>query len=82
MFQCCDCGLPQYGRNDRKSRVCVNCSKVNRIDDNKKKVLLETDSVREAFEAVAYAKRNIDLFPRLLHTHSHRHTQFLRRVNK
>ena len=83
MYQCRNCGLPQYGRNDRKSRECVKCSFINDLTDRRRlKVLFESDSVKEAFEAVAHAKMNRDVFPQLLRTHTRRHTQFVRRVNK
>jgi hypothetical protein len=84
VFQCSECGLPQYARNDRKSRECPRCSVVNVIEFAKIKVLLQTDSVKEAFEAVAYAKMRKDLFVLRdpTHTRSHSRTQFLKRVNR
>jgi len=81
VYQCANCGVPQYGRNDRKTRECVRCHYTNHIDFRKIKVLLQTDSVKEAFEAVAYAKQRKDLFvQRPAHTRTR--TQFLRKANK
>lgn len=83
VYQCINCGIPQYARNDRDSRQCVKCSFINRIDNHTKiKVILQTDNVKEAFETVAYAKMNRDVFPQRIHTHSPRHTHLLRKVNK
>ena len=84
VYQCANCGLPQYARNDRATRECVKCSFINRIDNYKKiKVLLQTDNVKEAFEAVALAKMRKNVFTQLpVHTHITRDTQFLKRVNK
>ena len=83
VYQCANCGLPQYARNDRATRECVKCSFINRIDNYQKiKVILQTNNVKEAFEAVSYAKMNRDVFPQRLHTLTSRHTYFLRKVNK
>ena len=83
VYQCGNCGLPQYARNDRATRQCIKCTFINDLTNHQKiKVLLQTDNVKEAFEAVAYAKMNRDVFPQRLHTYTQRHTHFLRKANK
>jgi hypothetical protein len=77
VFLCANCGLPQYARNDRKSRECPKCSFINSIDFRKIRGLLQTDDVKEAFEAVALAKMNKNQFKQLPF-HTARQTQFLR----
>ena len=82
VYQCSNCGLPQLARNDHLSRLCVKCNVTNSLHQNKVKILLQTNSQKEAFEAVAYAKLHRELFSQLPGVHGRRRVGFLRRVNK